>query len=346
MSPTDVVILIPAYQPDRRLVDLVRSLQATGTPVVVVDDGSDAECAAVFAAVRQMAHSTVLRHSANQGKGAALKTGLEHIANHFPDHAGAVTADADGQHRVEDVLAVADALRTHPKCLILGARGFEGRLPFRSRLGNTATRAMLRLVMGQSISDTQTGLRGIPNTLFPRLLVISHQGYEFELEMLLVCKYEGIQIREVRIQTIYIDENRSSHFNPLLDSFRIYFVLLRFALVSLCSAIVDNLIFACVYFFWPSILGSQILGRIAGTLFNYLGNKTTVFRSRERVSRSLPKYLLLVLISGTLSYGMIRLLVARLGMDVYLAKLLAESLLFFVNFFVQRQLVFPRPRNG
>ncbi len=115
--------------------------------------------------------------------------------------------------------------------------------------------------------------------------MIPHQGYEFELEMLLVCKYEGIRIRETPIQTIYLDGNRSSHFNPLLDSARIYFVLLRFTGVSLISAVLDNLVFFAAFSCWPSLLGAQITGRVLCTLFNYWGNKNTVFRSREHAAR-------------------------------------------------------------
>ncbi len=341
-----VVILIPALNPGPTLVDFVRELTTSGAHVVVLDDGSDPGCAEVFAAVQRLDGVGLLRHVVNLGKGAALKTGLNHIACEYPDNVGVVTADADGQHKVEDVLAVAESLAANPRELILGVRGFEGELPLRSRFGNTLTRHAMRLVTGQRISDTQTGLRGIPMWMIPRLLLVPYQGYEFELEMLLVCKYEGFRIRETDIQTIYLDGNRSSHFNPLLDSFRIYFVLLRFTLVSLVSAVLDNLIFAVFYVCWPNLIGAQIAGRVLATLFNYFGNKTTVFHSKERATKTLPSYLLLVLVSGGISYGLIRLLCASGTMDVYLAKLLAETLLYLFNFLVQRYFIFPKTQRA
>lgn len=335
-------MLIPAFKPEPTLVDFVRSLTSAGVRAVVVDDGSGPDFASVFDAVQRVEGAVVLRHAVNLGKGAALKMGLNHIACDDRDGLGVVTADADNQHTVEDVLAVAESLAGNPHSLVLGVRGFDGKLPLRSRIGNVTTRCVLQWVVGQRVSDTQTGLRGIPMAMVPRLLLIPHQGYEFELEMLLVCKYEGIRIVEIGIQTIYLNDNRSSHFNPLLDSFRIYFVLLRFTLVSLVSAVLDNVVFAVMFMGWPNVAAAQITGRILATLFNFLGNRHTVFRSKEQISRTLPRYLALVAVSGGMSYGLIHLFTASGAMGVYLAKILAETVLFFLNFVVQRDVVFPR----
>jgi putative flippase GtrA len=346
VSAIGVVILIPAYQPISALVELVCAMTSLGARVVVVDDGSEAAFAPLFAAVRRIEGVELLRHVVNLGKGAALKTGLNHIACRYPDCVGVVTADADGQHSAQDVLAVAAALADHPRDMVLGVRRFEGKLPLRSRLGNTLTRLILRLVSGQKISDTQTGLRGIPLWLIPRLLLIPCRGYEFELEMLLVCKYRGIRICETPIQTIYLEDNRSSHFNPFWDSARIYFVLLRFLGVSLITAVLDNLVFALVFSAWPTLVGAQVTGRVLCTLFNYWGNKTTVFRSEQRAAKTLPRYLLLVAVSGGISYGLIQLFCSWGTLDVVAAKMLAESILFLFNFAVQREFIFPKLEPG
>ena len=346
MNISGVTVLIPAYKPEPKLADFVRTLISAGARTVVVDDGSGPDFAGVFDAVHRAGCTAVLRHAVNLGKGAALTTGLNYIACDDPEGVGVVTADADGQHTVEDVVAVAQSLAASPQSLVLGARSFAGELPLRSRIGNAATRQVMRWIVGQKISDTQTGLRGIPMALIPRLLLIPHQGYEFELEMLLVCRYEGIRIVETGIQTIYLDGNVSSHFNPLVDSFRIYFVLLRFTLVSRVSAILDNVVFAAVFLCWPNVATAQIAGRVLATLFNFLGNRNTVFRSREQISRTVPKYLLLVVASGGMSYALIHLFTWSGVMDVYLAKILAETILFFANFVVQRDFVFPRVQQA
>jgi putative flippase GtrA len=341
---TPVFVLIPAYQPGGQLPEMVRRLaESPGVcGVVVVDDGSGEQSRAIFDAVGRIDKAHVLRHVTNLGKGAALKTGMNYGACAFRDAVGAVTADADGQHRVEDVLAVAEELRAHPDHLVLGSRAFQGAVPFKSRLGNTLTRGLMRLVVGQRLTDTQTGLRGVPLRLIPRLLKLPSTRYEFELDMLLVCKHEHIPIAERRIETIYLEDNRFTHFNPVLDSMRIYFVLLRFLIVSLISSGLDNIVFALVYGAWPVILGSQVAGRIGGAIFNYIANKRVVFHSDAPNVHAAPKYVLLVVFSGGVSYGLILLLVSTFGMKVVVAKVLAETLLFTFNFVVQRDFIFTR----
>ena len=307
--------------------------------VVVVGDGSGPEFSDVFAAVASIKNVHVLRHVVNLGKGAALKTGLNRAACDFPDCVGVVTADADGQHAVKDVLRVADALATSSHAVVLGARSLEGEVPFRSRIGNVITRHLLHGLTGQRIYDTQTGLRGIPMDFIPTVLRLGPNGYDFELEMLLACRRSMRPIVEIPIDTIYLDGNRSSHFNPALDSMRIYFLFIRFAAVSLSTAVLDNLVFMAVFSILGYILASQIAGRLVAGLYNYHMNKKSVFHARVKNSRALPKYWSTVAAFGVISYGLINLL-HSLGVPVLAAKLCAETLLFVFGFIIQRDFVF------
>jgi putative flippase GtrA len=251
-----------------------------------------------------------------------------------------VTADADGQHAPEDILSVAAAAAANPGALVMGARQFSGHVPFRSKLGNNATKIVMRIVSGQRLSDTQTGLRGIPARLLPDLLKTPSQGYEFELDMLLLTRNQRVPIVEQPIRTIYLDGNASSHFNPLLDSMRIYFVLLRFTLISMFTAVIDNLLFSACYLYTGNKLTSQAIGRIGAMTFNFATVKRMVFNSRGWVWREFLEYTALVAISGTVSYGMIVLFTAHFSMGVLKAKLLAEGILFLANFLVQRDIIF------
>jgi len=337
-----VAVVIPAYKPTSSLLQTVGDLANNPlfSRIVVVDDGSGPEFAKLFSQVRGIAKTKVLRHFVNLGKGAALKTGLNYIACEYPSAVGAVTADADGQHATLDILNVARRLMEQPQSLVLGVREFGEAVPLRSRLGNLITRQVLRAVGGLNLRDTQTGLRGIPLSFFAELLRIDSDGYEYELDMLLACKASGRRISEVGIRTIYLDGNASSHFDPIFDSMRIYFVLLRFMASSLLAALVDNVVFASLFAMGGSIAMSQIGGRIFGTAANYLVNKRGVFQSKAPHGVILPKYILLVAISGVLSYSLILLFTDALGMGVIAAKLVAESILFFFNFIYQRDLVF------
>lgn len=340
---TNIAFLIPAYQPNHALVDVARGvLQDNPFALVIVDDGSGPEYRPIFDEVAQLPRTHVVRHAVNLGKGAALKTGMNYALTSFPELAGVVTADADGQHDALDIQRIASRLAASPDALVLGVRQFDQNVPLRNWLGNTLTRQMVRLLMGQNLSDTQTGLRGIPRSLMPHLLRIPSSGYEFELDMLTTVKHRAFPVAEEPIRTIYDHPDRVSHFNPLFDSMKIYFVLLRFGFVSLLTAALDNLVFFLVFGISARIGLAQILARTLALVFNYTAARNAVFLSREKHAIIFPKYLLLVFLNGLVSYGLINFLVARLGFGVMSAKLLAESVLFLANFAIQRDFVFTK----
>jgi len=342
----DLSVIIPSLEPDQRLATVVGALARTEVPaIIIVNDGSGPEFAGCFDSLREFPQVHLLRHAANLGKGAALKTGVNYALRHFPRHIGVITADADGQHDPADILKVAKRLAAEPDSLILGIRSFGKGVPLRSKVGNLVTRFAVRLVTGKNISDTQTGLRGIPSSLLPLLLRISENGYAFELQMLIVSENQRYRVVEEPIRTIYLEQNRSSHFNPLLDSMKIYFVLLRSGAASMVTALIDNLVFIVAFSGTASLLKSQIAGRAAAVLFNYCAARRAVFRISERNRIVLPKYLLLVVVSGAVSFGFIRLLQSGLSLPVLPAKLIAESALFFANFAIQRKLIFIRGRS-
>jgi putative flippase GtrA len=201
---------------------------------------------------------------------------------------------------------------------------------------------LVNLLIGKKITDTQTGLRGIPASLLPRLLQLRSSGYEFELDMLITCKHQSCPVMEEPIRTIYLDGNKSSHFHPLLDSMRIYFVLFRFSMMSLMTAIVDNVVFMLMMSLTDSVARSQVAGRLVGLLFNYVAVRRAVFHSQQNHLAVLPKYLLLVACNGVISYAAIQFLHSRFGFRIVTAKLLAEGVLFIANFAIQRDFVFTR----
>jgi len=340
-------IVIPAYKPGPALVSLVKALLPTAPgPIIVIDDGSGAQFAPVFESVAALDGVELIRHAVNLGKGAALKTGINHALVQFPDCMGIVTADADGQHAPEDIARVAAALRRNPNALIMGVRAFGAATPLRSRLGNRITCVLMRYTLGQSLADSQTGLRGIPAAMLPHLLRLASSRYEYELDMLIACQQQGCPVEEVPIRTIYIDGNKSSHFQPIADSMRIYFVLFRFTLLALCTAAIDNAVFIPLFALTGSIAKSQACGRLVATVFNYLGARTPVFHSRQRHATLLPKYLSLVVVSGLFSYAMIQVIHRYTGLSAIASKILAEGLLFLVNFTIQRDFVFKKRKKA
>jgi putative flippase GtrA len=340
----NVTVLIPAYNPNETLEALVQALWEAGFhDLVVVDDGSDQANQPVFSRLEQAGRVTLLRHGVNLGKGAALRLGFNHsYVQHRddPSYLGVITADADGQHLPADIAKIAQSLADHQDSLILGVRSFQGEVPFRSRFGNSMTQTVFRFLVGEKITDTQTGLRGVPLALLPMFLRITANRYEYELDMLIQCATNHHPIVQVPIATVYIDDNRSSHFNPIVDSAKIYLVFLRFIGSSLLTALVDNIVFILVYNATNNILLGQALARALATVVNFTINRNFVFKHREGKWLAFAKYVALVIIMGGVSYSMIRVIVDQTGMGVVPAKILAETALYLVNFATQRTFIF------
>lgn len=333
-------VLIPAYKPDARMVDLVRTLREEGLHVLVVDDGSGEGFLPFFDQAGALG-ATVLRHETNQGKGRALKTGLAAVGADFPASKGVVTADADGQHTPIDILRVIEAMDQNPGALVLGERAFVGEVPFKSRAGNAITRFVYKLATGLSIHDTQTGLRGISAGSIDPMLQIEGERYEYEMNMLLKLRELGLPVAHVPIETVYIDQNASSHFHPFRDAARIYYTIARFAASSLICVGIDYALYLLLFRAFGLLEPfSYAIAKLVSSLFNFFLNKKGVFKSKTSDLDSLWRYYTLALpqwgIGALLVWLLSKLFVSR----PLLIKIPVDVVLFFINFKVQRDWVF------
>lgn len=343
------IILIPAYNPDEKLTALVEALKAMITAdIIVVNDGSAPASAPIFKAIQDKV--TLLEHTVNQGKGAALKTGMKYIQANKSEVYGIVTVDADGQHSPSDALKLLNALDKNRNSLVLGCRTFSGEIPWKSRWGNNITKFVFRLLSGVKVSDTQTGLRAFASTLIPTLLEVGGDRYEYEMNMLVSCTKLKIPITEVPIETIYTDEkNTSSHFRVVKDSFRIYGNLLLFAGSSFLSFLVDfaafNLFFWIVSRFTAENVDtiSNIAARIISASFNYYLNCTYVFKSEKKITNALEYFLLAAGIL-TLNTVVLNLLHDGLGIQHTLAKLITEVVFFSISYTFQKLVIFKKKK--
>lgn len=337
------LIVIPAYEPSEDLIRVVQEVKraSTALDILVVDDGSSDAHQKVFETLKNLSGVNVLRHAVNMGKGAALKTAMNYALVRG-DVETVVTADADGQHGVADILEVARLSCNTPDSIVLGVRSFGSEVPLRSRFGNILTRNVLRVFSGLKLSDTQTGLRAIPRRAMREFLKIQSNRYEFELECLLLAQQKGIDIREAPIETIYIDGNSSSHFNPIIDSLKIYFVFLRFSLSSLSCAAIDFALFALLYAITANLLVSVICSRLISATVNFLLARKVVFKSEGVISRQATQYVLLAAGILAVNYLAMRVLSEDLGLNVLIAKILIETALFFASFAIQNIFIFRR----
>ncbi len=349
-------VVIPAYQPDERLVTLVRALHRESRnhlEIVVVDDGSDASCQHIFEALG--GDAIVLQHSENRGKGAALKTAFSYIRKQCT-RGIVVTADADGQHTPEDILRVGYYVEEHPKEMALGKRTFKGNIPWKSRVGNCLTKKLFAWCSGHEIQDTQTGLRGFSTESRSFLQEISGERYEYEMNML----YDWVQtypVQELDIQTIYLNKNESSHFCPLKDGWRIYRNLLKHTLreklisfckfsgVSLLSFCIDYGIYSACAAFLPLedavrlIVANTIARGISG-IFNFEMNRRVVFQKKGNVLRSGVQYLVLAICIYLLSTTLISGIYTLTHFNVYILKLFVDFCLFLISWAVQKHFIF------
>ena len=344
------IIIIPAYQPDQELSTLVKELTCDPEQkIIVVDDGSTGASRDIIDSIEKNNNQVeVLRHAINLGKGQALKTGFNHfLVKYAKDFIGVITVDADGQHNVKDVIKVSKGLQDHPDALILGSRKLEHNVPLKRLLGNKLTILVFTMVTGVTLIDAQTGLRGIPTNFLFDLLHSSESGYDFELDMLIRAAKGKYNFYEIPIQTIYMAQNKGSHFNYFRDSVKIYFVFLRFSLLSLATATIDYLVFSLsLFYFTNNILLSIVIARLIAGTFQFVLGKLWVFKSQNKIMGEVFKYVLLVTVLMMLSYGLITPMVIYLKFSPYLAKLIAEGSIFFLSFTAQNLFVYSYGLRG
>lgn len=344
------VILIPALDPPEIFLSYIDELIQSGfKDILVVDDGSRQK--ELFEKIDSLPQVTVLTHPENYGKGRALRTGLAYYKEHYSydEYCGVITADSDGQHLVEDVLKISKSLAKRENKMVLGVRDFDqDNVPSKSRIGNKLTSLGFRVLIGLSVSDTQTGLRGIPNSLIDLSLSIPGDRFQYETAVLIETgKKAGFE--EIKIHTVYYDENKGTHFNPVKDSIQIFSLLLgtffRYIFVSLSSFVVDILLFALGTKFLFSALSVRIplstaFARIFSGTYNYAMNRKIVFKSSRSVVSSGFSYLLLCIIQCAVSAGLVTAICYLLPLDEVPVKTVVDICLFFVNYKIQKNYIF------
>lgn len=336
------VIVIPAYEPEAGLIEIVDQLLKINAnqQFIIIDDGSLSEAAQkIFETLSFYPNIILLKHTHNKGKGSALKTAFAYYLEHFRDNIGVVTADADGQHLSKDIAGVSEALQ-NTRQLVLGVRAFDPSVPWRSRFGNELTRKIFGWFSGKSIQDTQTGLRGLSRDIIPQLLKIENNDYAYEMNMLMLGVKEGWDVKEVPISTVYIEQNRSSHFNPLKDSLKIYFVFIRYSVLSLISAGIDFLLFFLFFHFSKSIPFSTATARILSGIFNFTFCKSLIFKSERKAFWEAFQYICLAVSSIILSSLLVSFFFYMVKFNIVASKILSDSMIFLFNFGIQRFFIF------
>ena len=262
VSKRQLIIVIPAYEPDFHLPELIDKLNSSfdDFKMIVVNDGSKNH-EDIFDSVKNKPNVTLLVHEENKGKGEALKTAFRYIKE-LNIKSVIVTADSDGQHKPSDIKKVYEYYLENDGSLVLGSRKFENEVPKRSSFGNDVARILLRIFENKHLNDTQTGLRAFNSDLLDFMLSIKGSRFEYEMNMLAEAVRSNIKIKEIAIETIYINENKASHFRPVRDFSRISACTMKYGLPVIIAAIVDLISFI-----------------ILTSIFNERGMSTVLFLS-------------------------------------------------------------------
>ena len=361
-----ISVVLPSLDPDEKLHAVIDGLLEYGfSDIILVNDGSKPENLHYFeeevAAHPHIIH--LLHHEVNKGKGAALKNAFRYFLENRPDGYGVVTVDGDNQHHPEDTRRCCERM-LETGHLVLGCRDFTlEHVPARSRFGNQTTSTIFKIFVGMTLSDTQTGLRAIPRADLEVLSTVAGDRFEYETNMLLAMKNHSIPFEEVKIRTVYIEENKSSHFHPIRDSWRIYKLILahffRYTLSSLTSAVVDTGVYSLLGWALRGLLSGLILtaaagigARVISSLLNFFLNKKLVFESSVSTSKAMLRYYMLAIPQMAAQVLLTQGVYALLGIPDSATGLrtllyaVVMTVLYVVSFMIQQRWVFAADRRA
>ena len=341
-SDVKVAVVIPCYNTGQACVEVITRARTTAGHVLVVDDGSTDDTSQHIAS----AGSPCLRLPVNSGKGAALKAGIEEVLKGRDGMLGEVfdyilTVDGDGQHDPADIPRfVSLAMREHAD-FVIGVRNVRV-MPPKSKVGNYFSRLVFFLGTGRYVPDTQSGFRLFSRSLAESLLTaVSWRRYETEAEILTKAVSLGYSVATVEIPTIYFDQNRRTHFDPLWDSMRVIAVLSRYAMSSLAVTAVD---FSAFVLLLPYVSGNvvraNILARAFAVVAHFMLSREYVFRAKGQFRASeVVRYGAIVVANLALTTWLL-LLFQRGGASPISAKILAQLAGFLFTFVVLDRFVF------
>ena len=351
----DISVILPSYNPGIEIMSVIQRIIHQGfSDVIIIDDGSKTEISPIFDEAAKIDGCIVLHHEENMGKGAALKTGMTYFLENRPDGLGIITIDDDGQHLPEDVKLCAQAMAESGD-LVLGARDFKKpSVPLKSRIGNRLSAKLFSASVGLDLADCQTGLRAIPKKFLSTFIDVPGNRFEYETNMLITAKKKRFNITEIPINTVYIDGNKNTHFNPVKDTLKIMLQFVKYAQSSLISWAIDLLCFYTLLNLlgghslsgaWNVIFLSTAAARVLSSAFNFFFNKNFVFKySGKNIFKTVLKYYILCGVSMVLSGNITAVLSyafhANAAALITLFKIAVDTGLFFMNYYVQRKWVF------
>jgi len=345
----DIMIVIPVYNPDTKMMDMIKALREDGfRKIVIVNDGSDASREIYFERAQDDYDCDVLTHAVHLGKGRSIKTAFNFILTHYPQCSGVITVDAMGQYSIRDIDRCSEEMSINPGELILGCRNFRDEsIPRKSRVMNTISSKAIQIMCGIKVTDTTTGLRGLSKELVESFITVSGENFDYEMNQLLESKEKKVHIHEFPITVDYTEDNITSHFNPLVNSPKIYLVFLRYTATSIVAYIADLLLFTIFVGAFRNhavheyIMISTILARCVSATVNFFLTKSVVFAAHDiNKKRAMMRFYFIAALQMMASAVGVTYVYKILPIAVTLVKVIIDALLFMLCFQIQREWVF------
>lgn len=336
-------VIVTLYRENRTAIKLCNELYELGADnIVVVNDGCKLSHGFLTELTSMGCH--IVNLQPNIGKGASIREGIRYAHDKLYNIKGYVTIDSDGQHNAEDAMKIMRAMELRPECLILGKRDLKkSKAPFITKLGNKISSVYFKVITGVRCKDTQTGLRGIPSSLYELAMDTKGNRFDFEMNFLTRCADRKVPFYNLNIIANY-DDNENSNFRLVRDTYLIYKTPLKFATASVGCTIIDLALFTVFTYLLPSTLMwnvalATLLSRIISGLINFLINRKMIFKNDANARRQLVRYIVLFCCIMCASTVIVSLL-SHIPIPVTLTKAVIDMLLWTVNYTVQRKWVF------
>ena len=280
-------IVIPSYEPNFRLLDLIDNLNSffKDTKIIVVNDGTNDT--SIFDELKNKENVTILTHKKNMGKGEALKTAFRYLKS-LDEKMIIATIDSDGQHLAKDIKRCIDFYETFNEGLLLGSRMFEGDVPIKSKIGNNSSRYLIRCCMNKYVYDSQTGLRVFNSELLDFLIKVKGSRFEYEMNMIIDIIKARIPLTEMKIETVYFDNNAKTHFRPVKDFLKICNTILRYHLpytISLFIYIISFILFETLIINPLFTHFSLIVSTLLFIYIPYICNRLNILKGTKYIER-------------------------------------------------------------
>lgn len=330
-------VIVPAYNPDEKLLGVIKDIKSYNIDrIIVVNDGSKKECDEIFNSIKS--DVILLTHEINKGKGVALKTAMKYIKE-LGIEDKVLTIDADGQHKMEDGIKLLENLESGKKEFVTGSRTFKEKISLKNRIGNVINSYTFMLLSGKKVNDTLNGLRAFNTNLIEFLLEVEGERYEYEMNVIIQCAKNKINIKEVPIDVVYHEGENTSHFRAILDSIRIYGTMLVYLGSSFISFIIDYIVFILTMAVTKELIISNVIARVISATCNFLLNSKIVFRQKKITIKQVVQYAFLAIFVLVINTTLLQIITNKLPLPA-LTKVITEVIILAFNYIIQKKIIF------